>query len=973
MTNGKTGQPVGYGHDAKGAAGGENEGEGKPHVAHTAPADKVAGEGRGPSTITFTLDGTEVHARAGETIWQVAQRHGTDIPHLCYAPEPGYRPDGNCRACMVEIEGERVLAASCIRTPAAGMKVTSASERAKTARKMVFELLIADQPDRNTEAHDPASKFWNWADKIEIASSRLPAREKQPAPDRSHIAMAVNLDACIQCNLCVRACREVQVNDVIGMAGRGHHEKIVFDFDDPMGGSTCVACGECVQACPTGALMPATLVDEANVRTAAHFPDRAVHSVCPYCGVGCQLTYQIKDDKLLYVTGKDGPANQGRLCVKGRFGFDYVSNPQRLIQPMVRKDGVAKRADDLVDPAHPWTHFRPATWDEAMERAAAGLVKIRDRDGPRALAGFGSAKGSNEEAYLFQKLVRTGFGTNNVDHCTRLCHASSVAALLEGVGSAAVTATFNECKNSDVIIVIGANPTENHPVAATFFKQAAKRGAKLIVMDPRGQALKRHAWQMMQFKNGTDVAMLNGMLNVIIGEKLYDQQYVQTYTEDFDKLAESVKPFTPEEMSPICGIEPDVLRNVARTFARAESAIIFWGMGVSQHTHGTDNARCLIALSLICGQIGRPGTGLHPLRGQNNVQGASDAGLIPMFFPDYKSVENAEIRAKYEAAWGVKLDPKRGKTVVEIMDAVHTDEIKGMYIMGENPAMSDPDLNHARGALAHLEHLVVQDIFLTETCSYADVVLPASAWPEKDGTVTNTNRQVQMGRQALPLPGEARQDLWIIQDLARRIGCTWSYNHVSEVFTEMASMMPALDNISWERVDREDHVTYPTDGPDIPGRDVVFDTGIPRPNGLAKLVATKYTAPDEMPDAEYPFILTTGRQLEHWHTGAMTRRASVLDALEPGPVAGLSRGTLAKLGVAPGDPVRVATRRGVVELSARLDDAVPDGVVFIPFAYVEAAANLLTNPKLDPFGKIPEFKFCAAKVERIEPVREAAE
>ena len=495
--------------------------------------------------------------------------------------------------------------------------------------------------------------------------------------------MAVNLDACIQCNLCVRACREVQVNDVIGMAGRGHGEKIVFDFDDPMGASTCVACGECVQACPTGALMPATLVDEANVRT--QYPDRAVNSVCPYCGVGCQLTYHIKDDKLLYVSGRNGPANENRLCVKGRFGFDYVSHPHRLMQPLVRKDGVAKAADDLVDPSNPWTHFRTATWEEALDRAAKGLVKIRDRDGPRALAGFGSAKGSNEEAYLFQKLVRTGFGSNNVDHCTRLCHASSVAALLEGVGSAAVTATFNECKNSDVIIVIGANPTENHPVAATFFKQAAKRGAKLIVMDPRGQALQRHAWQMMQFKNGTDVAMLNAMLNVIIGEKLYDQQYVQTYTEDFDKLAESVKPFTPEEMSPICGIEPDVLRNVARTFARAESAIIFWGMGVSQHTHGTDNARCLIALSLICGQIGRPGTGLHPLRGQNNVQGASDAGLIPMFFPDYKSVEDAEIRAKYEAAWGVTLDPKRGKTVVEIMDAVHARRDQGHVHHGREP------------------------------------------------------------------------------------------------------------------------------------------------------------------------------------------------------------------------------------------------------------------------------------------------
>src|SRR5207342_2544478 len=471
-----------------------------------------------------------------------------------------------------------------------------------------------------------------------------------------------------------------------------------------------------------------------------------------------------------------------------------------------------KNAHDSVDPANPWSHFRPATWEEALDRAAAGLKKIGDRDGSRALAGFGSAKCTNEEAYLFQKLVRAGFGTNNVDHCTRLCHASSVAALMDGIGSAAVTATFNECKNSDFIIVIGANPTENHPVAATFFKQAAKRGATLVVADPRGQALKRHATHMLQFRNGTDVAMLNAMLNVIVTEKLYDQQYVQTYTEGFAELAENVTDFTPEEMAPICGIEADVLRTVARKYARARSAIIFWGMGVSQHTHGTDNARCLIALALITGQVGRPGTGLHQLRGQNNVQGASDAGLIPMFFPDYKSVEDLGIRAKYEAAWGVTLDPKRGKTVVEIMDAVHADEIKGMYIMGENPAMSDPDLNHARGALAHLEHLVVQDIFLTETCSYADVILPASAWPEKDGTVTNTNRQVQMGRVALPLPGEARQDLWIIQDLATRLGCTWKYSHVSEVFTEMASMMPALDNISWDRVERENHVTYPTDG-----------------------------------------------------------------------------------------------------------------------------------------------------------------
>ncbi|MGD0024567.1 MAG: formate dehydrogenase subunit alpha [Xanthobacteraceae bacterium] len=917
---------------------------------------------------TFTIDDREINIRAGETIFRAARRLGIKLPHLCYLPKPGYRADGNCRVCMVEIEGERVLAASCIRNPSPGMKVKTRTDRAKTARRMVAELLLTDQPARAV-AHDPDSELWNIATRMNIVQGRFPRRHA-PAPDRSHPAMAVNLDACIHCTLCVRACREVQVNDVIGMAGRGFSEKIVFDFGDPMGASTCVACGECVQACPTGALMPATLVDANNVFTTK--PDRSVDSVCPYCGVGCQLTYHIKDDKLLYVTGKNGPANENRLCVKGRFGFDYVHNPQRLLRPMIRKNGVPKVPHEQIDPSNPWTHFREATWDEALDRAAAGLKKIRDRDGPQALAGFGSAKGSNEEAYLFQKLVRTGFGTNNVDHCTRLCHASSVAALMEGIGSAAVSATFNECKNSEVIVVIGANPTENHPVAATFFKQAQKRGATLIVADPRGQALKRHATHMLQFKYGTDVAMLNGILNTIVTEKLYDAQYIQTYVEGFRAFAESIKDYTPEEMAPICGIEADVLRIVARKFARAKSAIIFWGMGISQHTHGTDNARCLIALSLITGQIGRPGTGLHPLRGQNNVQGASDAGLIPMFYPDYKSVDDPQVRARYEDAWGAKLDPKKGLTVVEIMDAVHADVIKGMYIMGENPAMSDPDLNHAREALAHLEHLVVQDLFLTETAVYADVILPASAWPEKDGTVTNTNRQVQMGRQALPLPGDTRHDWWLIQEIGRRIGLPWSYQHPSDIYAEMASLMPSLDNISWERVARESAVTYPADAPDRPGRDVVFDKGFPRPGGFGKLVAARLAPPDEQPNEEYPFILTTGRQLEHWHTGAMTRRAKTLDALEPGAVASVSRGTIARLGIRPGDMIRVATRRGVVELAARQDDAIPDGVVFIPFAYVEAAANLLTNPALDPFGKIPEFKYCAARVEAVDPATRVA-
>jgi formate dehydrogenase major subunit len=911
--------------------------------------------------IRFTLDGRQVEALPGETIWQVAERAGTDIPHLCYSPEPGYRPDGNCRACMVEIEGERVLAPSCLRQPTEGMTVHAVNERAVTAQEMVMELLVSDQPEREA-AHDRDSRLWQWADRLGVADARFP-RRATPAMDISHPAMQVALDACIHCNLCVRACREVQVNDVIGMAHRGHEAKIVFDFDDPMGLSTCVACGECVQACPTGALMEATLVDEAGVGKNEALTE--VASVCPYCGVGCQLTYRIKDNAITAVQGRAGPSNENRLCVKGRFGFDYVNHAHRLTKPLIRREDAPKDGTLDLDPADPLTHFREVSWEEALAAAAGGLSSIRDRDGGNALAGFGSAKCSNEEAYLFQKLVRTGFGTNNVDHCTRLCHASSVAALLEGIGSGAVTAPFNAVEDSDVVIVIGANPTENHPVAATYFKQAAKRGS-LIVLDPRGQALKRHATHMLQFKPGTDVALLNAMLNVIVTEGLYDQAYVDAHTEGFETLARHIVGFTPEAMAPVCGIEADTIRTVARTYAQAKAAIIFWGMGVSQHIHGTDNARCLIALALTTGQTGRPGTGLHPLRGQNNVQGASDAGLIPMMLPDYQLVDQPDIRTRFEDAWGTTLDPQRGLTVVEIMDAIHAGRIRGMYIMGENPAMSDPDADHARAALAKLDHLVVQDLFLTETAFHADVVLPASAWPEKDGTVTNTNRQVQMGRRALDTPGDVRQDWWIVQEIARGVGLDWNYGHPRDVFAEMTAVMPSLNNISWDRLDAEDSVTYPCVAPDQPGQDIVFGDRFPTASGRGKIVPAEIVTPAETPDREFPMVLSTGRQLEHWHTGAMTRRATVLDQIEPEAVACLSPADLERLQLPSGGLVRVSTRRGVIELKCRADAAVPAGMVFIPFCYAEAPANVLTNPALDPFGKIPEFKYCAARVERTE-------
>ncbi|SFP36915.1 formate dehydrogenase subunit alpha [Tranquillimonas alkanivorans] len=919
-------------------------------------------------TIRFTLDDREVEARAGETIWQVAKREGTLIPHLCHKDAPGYRPDGNCRACMVAIEGERVLAASCIREPSEGMVVSSQGARETRARKAVLEMLLADQPERDA-AHDRSAHIWQMAEMQGVTESRYPTLDSDRIPllDDSHVAMRVNLDACIQCNLCVRACREVQVNDVIGMADRGHDAYPVFDFDDPMGESTCVACGECVQACPTGALMEASVVDEAQVGDSADY-DSEVDSVCPFCGVGCQVSLKVKDGRIKYVDGIDGPANEGRLCVKGRFGFDYIHHPHRVTKPMIRRDDAPAKGLN-VDPANPWTHFREATWDEALDAAASGLGRLRDQHGGKAVAGFGSAKCTNEEAYLFQKLIRQGFGHNNVDHCTRLCHASSVAALMENVGSGAVTATFNQIENADVAIVIGANPVENHPVAATYFKQFAKRGGKLIVMDPRGVGLRRFATHMLQFRPGADVALLNSIMHVIVEEGLYDQQYIDAYTENWEAEKAHLSGFAPEEMEALTGIPATTVREVARAFATAKAGMIFWGMGISQHIHGTDNSRCLISLALMCGHVGRPGTGLHPLRGQNNVQGASDAGLIPMFLPDYQPVTDDGVRSAFSEIWNSgDFSSQKGLTVTEIMDAVHDGQIRGMYILGENPAMSDPDVDHARDALAKLEHLVVQDIFVTETANYADVILPASAFAEKTGTVTNTNRQVQMGRPAVSPPGEAREDWWITVELAKRLGLPWDYKHPSEVFAEMKRGMHSFDNITWERLETQNAVTYPSLSPEDPGQAIVFGDGFPRAEGRARFAPASVIPPDETPDPDYPMILTTGRQLEHWHTGSMTRRSRVLDAVEPEANCSLHPRTLRRLGVTPGGMVRLSTRRGSIRLMARADRAVAEDMVFLPFAYVEAAANILTNPALDPYGKIPEFKFSAVRVEAVEDI-----
>lgn len=902
--------------------------------------------------VLFSLNGQKIDAYGDETILESARRHGIEIPTLCYLK--GYRPDGNCRACMVEIKGERVLAPACCRKPTENMEVSSDNERALHSQKMVIELLLADMPQQGKSPYKLNSELDQWVNKFGIYHPRFHQR-KQPRPDLSHPAMAVNLDACIQCTRCVRACREEQVNDVIGYAFRGSRSEIVFDMGEPMGESTCVACGECVQACPTGALMPAK-------NTGLVEPDKKVESVCPYCGVGCLLTFNVKNNFIQYVDGRDGPSNHGRLCVKGRYGFDYVHHSDRLTTPLIRKTDAAK-TPVLIDPLEMHKYFREASWDEALDFTATGLRNIRENQGPQALAGFGCAKGSNEEAYLFQKLVRTGFGTNNVDHCTRLCHASSVAALLETIGSGAVSNQVADGTEAEVILLVGARPNDNHPVAATFMKNAAERGSKLIIIEPYSSEMYLHASHMLKLRPGTDVLLLNGMMHTIITEDLHDKEFIKQHTDGFEALKKTVEKYPPEKVAPLCGIPPETIKEVARIYATAKTAIIFWGMGISQHIHGTDNARCLISLALMTGQIGRPSTGLHPLRGQNNVQGASDVGLIPMVYPDYQPIESAEVRKKFEALWGTKLDPNAGKTVVEIMHAIHEGELNGLYIMGENPAMSDPNLNHAREALAKLDHLVVQDIFFTETCSYADVILPASAFPEKTGTFTNTDRRVQLGRQAINPPGDARQDLWIIQEIANRMGLDWDYSGPADVFAEIRQAVPSIGGMTWERLEEVDSLTYPLTKEGDPGQPIIFKDGIfPTDDGKGRFVPVDYTEAAELPDNKYPYIFVTGRQLEHWHTGTMTRHSRVLDAIEPGPCIMINPADLDQFDLKSGDTLVIESRRGRIAATTRADEHMQKGVVMMPFTFSEAAANLISNDALDPFGKIPEFKFCAVRL-----------
>jgi len=948
-------------------------------------------------TVPVTIDGRAVDVPDGTTIYDAARSAGIDIPVLCH--DGRYDPVGVCRMCIVDTGG-RVYAAACVRPCEPGMEVTTSSPDLERHRATLAELLLVDQPapeadPKQITTGDNALLALGDRLGVEAVGSALPCGSGR-GTDASNPVIAVDHDACILCDRCVRACDDVQGNDVIGRTGKGYATRIAFDLDDPMGSSSCVTCGECVAACPTGAITNKP-IGGVPIRPRTELDQ--VDTVCPYCGVGCALTFHVDRERkaISFAEGRAQPGSQGRLCVKGRYGWDYASSPQRLTQPLIRidaaypkgplsadvrgeqpddrarrrgpggpgrKGGGGRKPGGLVDPAEVLPHFREATWDEALDLVADRLRRIAAEHGSGAIAGFGSAKCSNEEAYLFQKLLRTAFGTNNVDHCTRLCHASSVAALFEGIGSGAVSTTYGDVLNADVAIITGSNPTSNHPVASTFFKQARRNGTTVIYIDPRAGTMSDHADVFCQVKPGTDVAFYNGVLHEVIRLGLVDEAYVRERTRGFDALAATVADYPPERAARICGVPADDLRRVARLWGEARAGVIFWGMGISQHTTGTDNARCLIALCAITGNIGKPGAGLHPLRGQNNVQGASDSGLIPMYLPDYGPVDDDQVRGRFERAWGTELDPQGGLTVTEIVGSVgRPGGVRGMYMMGENPFLSDPNTNKVRGALAALDFLVVQDIFLTETAEFADVVLPAASYLEKDGTYTNTDRRVQLGRTVLDSPGEARADWAITQAIANRLGLGWSYRGPRDVFEEMVALMPSYANLSYDNLGLTGKL-YPNPDPEhSDGTVVMFGDRFGTDDGLAHLVGAQWLPPAELPDDDYPLVLNTGRLLEHWHTGTMTRRSYALDALVAVAELSMSPADARALGLVDGADVRVTSRRGTVVAQLRVSDREQDGSCFLPFHFREAAANLLTNDVLDPVGKIPEYKFCAVRVE----------
>ncbi len=901
--------------------------------------------------VRITIDGQEITVSADSTVQGAIRAAGLAASGICSPDRVGYPAAGACRLCLVEIENAGALKPAC-RTPVRDtMVVHTSSKRALQARKLVGELTLSEQT-RSAASATRETPLRRQLDLLAVEESRFGFRRQSHTHTSSNGAIRFDPDACVRCGACSSACRDVQVNDVIALAGRGGDTRVTFDDDVPLSKSTCVSCGECVDVCPVDALAFAT----AALPETSEEPRRAV-TICPYCSVGCHLTVHVAQDLVVRVEGGDGPANRGRLCVKGRFGLEAVGHRDRLRTPLIRRDAHKVVPPGLTSAEAITELFRPASWDEALTVAAAGLSGIKSSHGSGAIAVLGSAKASNEDAYVLQKLARSVLGTSHVDHCTRLC--ASVPPLAEAIGFSAVTVPVEQVAEADVVLMVGSNPEVNHPVAATFIKNALRSGTKLILIDPYRQPFARHATRHLALWPGTDVTLLSAMIQVVISERLYDEAFVRDRIDGFEDVAAAVSAITPEAASRLTGVGADDIREAARLFARADRAITFWGMGSSQHLHGADNIRCIVALTLICGHVGKPGAGLHPLRGQNNVQGSCDAGLIPTTLPGYRRLDDAGARDRLQALWGAPPPSSTGLTVCEIIDAAWTGSMRGLYVAGGNPAMANPDLRRTRESLSRLDFLVVQDILPSETAVFADVILPAAAIAERDGTYTSTDRWLQRADAALPLPGEARPDWWITVEIARRMGAVWSHRSIEEIFDEMAAVVPVLEGVTWNMLGQVRFVRVPLGAPN---EGSLFDAAFPTRNGRAKLTPVQVRDPGETPDADYPLILVTGRVREHWHTGTMTRRSSTLNSLAPRAVLGVSSTDFDRLLLTEGALIQLETRRGRIRVHCSRDERLQPGVVSLPFSYIEAAANELTAVHLDPTTRVPEYKLSAARI-----------
>ena len=897
--------------------------------------------------INLTIDNQKVSVSPGTTILQSAKKIGIKIPHLCY--HKNLPISGACRICMVEVEGARTLIASCAYPVTEGMKVYTNTERVMHARKLVLELLLSDHPfDCMTCEKTGDCKLQNYAYEYGVKDIRFSGERHSYEVENKNPFIIRDYNKCILCGRCIRMCSDVIGVDAIDFSHRGFKTKVATPFNVDLTESTCILCGNCVNVCPVGALREK---ESENMGRIWEF--KKVNTVCPYCGCGCVLELNIKDNRIVKVLSPiDSPANSGNLCIKGKFGYEFVHSPDRLTKPLIRQGARDEEPD-----------FRESSWDEALSLIAARMGEIKSKYGSDSIGSFSSAKCSNEENYLFQKFIRMAIGTNNVDHCARLCHASSVTGLVQAIGSGAMTNSIRDIPDSDVILIIGSNTTEAHPIVSLKMKEAVMhRGAKLIVIDPRPIPLTDFAYLWLRQKPGTDAAVINGMLHHIIESGFENKEFISKRTEGFEGLKESVEEWTLKKAEEVSGVSKDLIKEAAELYSKADNASIFWAMGITQHTTGTDNVLALANLALLTGNFGRPGTGLNPLRGQNNVQGSCDMGALPDFLPGYQSITDPDVRKKFDPVWGGVLPAQKGLTIVEMVNGAYKGDIKALYIMGENPLVSDPDINHVREAFLRLDFLIVQDIFLSETARLADVVLPSASSFEKEGTFTNTERRVQRFYKALVPPGDAKSDWEIICDISTKLGYKMHYNHPSDIMEEIAGLTPIYGGIRYDRLDING-LQWPCPDGTHPGTEILHKDRFTR--GLGKFHPVKYLPPKETTDTEYPFILTTGRLLQQYHTGTMTRRVKGINTLVPECLIEINEEDAKELSINDKEMVRLASRRGAIKARIKINSGIKPGVVFVPFHFAEAAANTLTIAELDPIAKIPEYKACAVKIEKI--------